>query len=83
MTFKPLPQSCSAPALPDGNVCTGTALPIDLSHRECRPFQPFRLTQSRPTALNCRLCAQINRVPLTGGNQAPIATAKEPEPLSP
>ena len=31
----------------DSNACTGTALPINLSHQVCRPFQPRRLTQSR------------------------------------
>jgi hypothetical protein len=24
----------------DSNACTGTALPINLSHRECRRFSP-------------------------------------------
>jgi hypothetical protein len=36
----------------DSNACTGTALPIHLSHRECRPFQPWRLPQSRRTAVD-------------------------------
>jgi len=45
----------------DSNACTGTALPINLSHRECCPFQPRTLTQSRRTALERRPRAQINR----------------------
>ena len=36
----------------DSNACTGTALPINLSHRECHPFQLWRLTQSCRTALD-------------------------------
>jgi hypothetical protein len=36
----------------DSNACTGPALSINLSHRECRPFQPWRLPQSRRTALD-------------------------------
>jgi hypothetical protein len=62
---------------------TGTALPINLSHRECRPFQPWRLTQSRRTALERRPRAQTNRRPLAGANPAPTTTATEPRSLSP
>ena len=45
----------------DSNVRTGTALPINLSHRECRPFQPSRWPQSRRTDLKRRPRAQTNR----------------------
>jgi hypothetical protein len=38
----------------DSNARIGTMLPINLSHRKCRPFQPWRLTQSRCTALGAR-----------------------------
>jgi len=31
------------PRAADSNACTGTALPIDLSHRQCHPFQLWRL----------------------------------------
>ncbi len=34
----------------DSDACTGTALPIDLSDLECRPFLPPRLTQLRACA---------------------------------
>jgi hypothetical protein len=40
------------PSAADSNACTGTALPIHLSHRECRLFQPWRLPQSRRTAVD-------------------------------
>ena len=36
----------------DSNACIGPALPIHLSLRECRPFQPWRLPQSRRTAVD-------------------------------
>jgi hypothetical protein len=67
----------------DSNACTGTALPINLSHQVCRPFQPRRLTQSRRTALKHRPRAQTNRLPLAGAGPAPTATATEPWPLFP
>ena len=50
------------PSAADSNACTGTALPINLSHRECRPFQPWRLTQSRRTA---------SRTPAARANKSP------------
>ena len=62
---------------------TRTARPINLSHRECRPFQPWRLTQSRRTALERRPRAQANRCPLAGANPAPTTTATEPWSLYP
>jgi hypothetical protein len=67
----------------DSNACTGTTLPINLSHRECCPFQPWRLTQPRRTALARRPCVQINRRPLADANLAPTASATEPWSLSP
>jgi len=54
------------PIAAGSNACTGTALPINLSHRECRLFQPWRLTQSRRTPLKRRPRAQINRCPVAG-----------------
>jgi len=71
------------PSAADSNACTGTALPINLSHRESRPFQPWRLTHSRRTAIERRPRAPTNRLPLTRANPAPNATATEPWPLSP
>jgi hypothetical protein len=44
------------PRAADSNACTGTALPINLSHREYQPFQLSRLTQSWRTALDDRRC---------------------------
>jgi hypothetical protein len=67
----------------DSNACTRIALPINLSHRESIPFQPWRLTQSRRTTLERRPRAQINRRLLAAANPAPIATATEPWSLSP
>jgi hypothetical protein len=64
----------------DSNACTGIAQPINLSHRECRPFQPWTLTQSRRTALERR---PRNRHPLAVANPAPTTTATELWPLSP
>src|SRR6266511_3345761 len=40
-----------SPRAADSNACTGTALPINLCHREYHPFQLWRLTQSWRTAL--------------------------------
>jgi hypothetical protein len=71
------------PSAADSNACTATALPINLSHRECRPLQLCRSTQSRRTALDRRPRAQTNRLPPAGANPAPTATATEPWPLSP
>jgi hypothetical protein len=71
------------PSAADSNACTGTVLPINLSHWEYRPFQPRRLTQSRRTAHERRPRAQTNRLPLAGASPAPTATATEPWPLSP
>ena len=34
----------------DSDACPGTALPINLSHLECRPFLPRRLAQLRRIA---------------------------------
>ena len=71
------------PSAADSNACTGTVLPINLSHRECRLFQPWRLTQSRRKPLERRPRAQTNRRPLAGANPAPTAAATEPWSLSP
>jgi hypothetical protein len=66
------------PSAADSNACTGAALPINLSHRECRSFQQrWRLTQSRRTALNRRPRSQTNRLPLADANLAPTATATD------
>jgi hypothetical protein len=62
----------------DSNACTGTTLPTKLSHRECRPFQPRRLTQSRRTTLERRPRAQTNRLLPVGANPVSTATATEP-----
>ena len=58
------------PRAADSNACTGTALPIDLSHRQCHPFQLWRLTQSCRTALEHRQCARTNRLPLAATKPA-------------
>jgi len=71
------------PSAADNNVCIGTALPINLSNLECRPFPPRRLTQSRPTALKRRSRAQTNCRLLAGANPAPTTTATGPWSLSP
>jgi hypothetical protein len=67
----------------DSNARTGTALPINLPHQQCRPFQPRRLTQSRRTPLERRPRAQTNRRPLAGANPAPTAIATQHWSLSP
>ena len=67
----------------DSNARTGPTLPIILSYRECRPFQPWRLTQSRRIALERRPCPQTNRLLLAAADPAPPATATESLPLSP
>jgi hypothetical protein len=71
------------PRAADSNACTGTALPINLSHREYQPFQLWRLTQSWCTALEHRQCARTNRLPLAAAKPAPTSTVSEPLPLSP
>src|SRR6478609_5941130 len=71
------------PRAADSNACTGTALPIDLSHRQCHPFQLWRLTQSCRTALEHRQCAPTNRLPLAAIKPPPTSTISEPLPLSP
>jgi hypothetical protein len=43
----------------DRNACIGTALPINLSHRKCGPFQAGSLTQSQRTALERRRSTPI------------------------
>jgi hypothetical protein len=67
----------------DSNTRTGTALPINLSHREYRPFLPRRLRQSRSTALECRSRAQTNRLPFADANLAYDRDRHESPSLSP
>ena len=71
------------PRAADSNACTGTTLPINLSHREYQPFQLWRLTQSWRTALEHQQCARTNRLPLAAAKPAPTSTVSEPLPLSP
>jgi hypothetical protein len=71
------------PSAADSNARSGTALPINLSHRECHPFQPWTLTQPRRTALERQPRAQSNRLLLAAADPAPPATDTEPWPLSP
>jgi hypothetical protein len=67
----------------DSNACTGTALPINLSDLECRPFLPRRLTQLRRIALDHRFRAQTTCFPLARRNPGSTSTAEKPLPLSP
>jgi hypothetical protein len=67
----------------DSDACTSTALPINLSNLECRPFLPRRLTQLRRIALDHRSRAQTSRFPLARSNQASTSSADKPLPLSP
>lgn len=67
----------------DSNACTDTTLPINLSNRECRPFQSWRLTQSRRTAIERRPPTQTNRLLFAAADPASPATVTEPLPLSP
>jgi hypothetical protein len=71
------------PSAADSNARTGTALPINLFHWECRPFQPCRLTQSRRTALDHRPRAQTNCRLLAAADPASRATVTAPLLLSP
>jgi len=67
----------------DSDACTGTALPINLSDLECRPFLPRRLTQPRRIALDHRSRAQTSRFPLARRNPGSTSSANKPLPLSP
>jgi hypothetical protein len=69
------------PSVADSNACT--ALPINLSNRECRSFQSWRLTQSPCTALERRPRTQTNRLLFADPDSASPATVTEPLPLSP
>ena len=72
------------PSAADSNACTGTALPINLSHRECRSFQQrWRLSAIAAHALNRRPRSQTNRLPPAAANPAPTATDHGLRPLSP
>jgi hypothetical protein len=67
----------------DSNARTATALPINLSDLECRPFLPRRLTQLRRMALDHRFPAQTTCCPLARRNPGSTSTAEKPLPLSP
>ena len=67
----------------DGDACTGTARPINLSDLECRPFLPWRLTQLRRIALDHRFRAQTTCFPLARRNPGSTSSAEKPLPLSP
>ena len=71
------------PSAADSNACTGTALPINLSNLESRPFLPRGLTQLRRTALDQRSRAQTSRFPLARSNPGSTSSANKPLPLSP
>jgi hypothetical protein len=67
----------------DSDACIGTALPINLSSPECRPFLPRRLTQLRRLALDHWSRAQTSRFPLARSNPGSTSNANKPLPLSP
>jgi hypothetical protein len=67
----------------DNDDCTGTALPINLSNLQYRPFLPRRFTQLRRIALDHRSRAQTSRLPLARSNQGSTSSANKPLPLSP
>jgi hypothetical protein len=67
----------------DSDACTGTALPINLSNLECRPFLTPRLTQLRRIALDHRSRAQTSRFPLARSTPGSTSSANKPLPLSP
>jgi hypothetical protein len=67
----------------DSDVCTGPALPINLSSVECQPFLPRRLTQLRRIALDHRPRAQTTRFPLARSNPGSTSSVNNPLPLSP
>ena len=72
-----------SPSAADSNACSGFALPINLSNRECRPFQTWRLTHSWRTTLEPPSRTQTNRLLLAAANPVSPATVREPWPLSP
>jgi hypothetical protein len=49
------------PSVADSNACTGTVLPINLSHRECRLFQPWIDA----------IAAKTSRTPAARANKSP------------
>src|ERR1700716_3755240 len=59
---------------PDSDACTGTALPINLSNLESRPFLPRGLTQLRRIALDQRSRAQTNLCRYPHSAQPPAAS---------
>jgi hypothetical protein len=79
----PLTPTMLGPTAADSNARTGTALPINLSNLQCRPFLPRRLTQSPRIALDRRPRLQTNRLALARANPDPTSATNEPLPLSP
>jgi hypothetical protein len=67
----------------DSNPRRDTAMPTNLCRRECRPFERWKWTQLRRTALEHRSRAQSNRLALAAPDPASTATVPEPWPLSP
>jgi hypothetical protein len=63
------------PSAADNNACAGTMLPIKLFHRECRPLQPWKLTQIAAHSSRAPAARPKNRLPVADANLAPTATA--------
>jgi hypothetical protein len=63
------------PSAADNNACAGTMLPIKLFHRECRPLQPWKLTQIAAHSSRAPAVRPKNRLPVADANLAPTATA--------
>jgi hypothetical protein len=84
MTFPLTPTGIVLGLSPaDSDACTATALPINLSNLQCRPFLPRRLTQLRRIALDHQSRTQTSRFPLARSNQGSASSANKPSPLSP
>src|SRR5262245_65954932 len=54
------------PSAADNNACAGTMLPIKLFHRECRPLQPWKLTQIAAHSSRAPAAAARTFYPYTG-----------------
>ena len=65
------------PRAADSNARSGTALPINFCHRECRSYGRWRLTQSRRTVLERRPRAQTTRPLIAAADPASTATATD------